>query len=362
MKNSLISWTHHTFNPWIGCSEVNEGCAHCYARASMELRWHRVRWGLKGDRIKTSPDYWRQPVRWDREAQEAGQRRLVFCASLADVFEPWQEEILDSQGRRLWEDMNGSFWAEGQKDFPLCLAAITPVTMDGLRRNLFELIDRTPHLTWLLLTKRPENILQMWPRRLPRGLTLTESELAQTAGDTFHRPNVWLGTSPCSQETADGLIPDLLKCRGLGLGLFLSCEPLLGPIDLVDHFANVRQGQFLGRIRPGTADPAWPSEIGWVIIGGESGRQARPCDLTWIADLVGQCHRARVPCFVKQLGSAPYLDHSPPAAAKIAAKHGVGPLVAEFFHLRDPKGGDPVEWPEELRVRHLPEVGDQWKS
>lgn len=92
-KKTGISWTDSTFNPWIGCTKVSPGCDHCYAGALMDTRWGQVRWGDGQERRRTSPSNWRQPLQWDREYEtfasaHGGRRRRVFCASLADVFDP----------------------------------------------------------------------------------------------------------------------------------------------------------------------------------------------------------------------------------------------------------------------------------
>jgi protein gp37 len=87
MKNSAISWTHHTFNPWIGCTKISPACTHCYAD-TLNLRYGKDLWGPRKERQKTSRAYWRQPLAWDREAARAGERKRVFCASMADVFDP----------------------------------------------------------------------------------------------------------------------------------------------------------------------------------------------------------------------------------------------------------------------------------
>ena len=152
--NSKIEWTHHTFNPWTGCQKVSAGCTNCYAE-SWAKRSGVVKWGANGTRRKTSKSNWQQPIKWNREAQEAGERRRVFCASLADVFEDRDDLVL---------------W----------------------RHDLFDLIEETPHLDWLLLTKRPEDA---W-------LYLT----GMYAGDA-PLPNVWLGTSVEDQQRAEERIP-----------------------------------------------------------------------------------------------------------------------------------------------------------
>ena len=121
-----IEWTDHTFNPWIGCTKVSPGCLNCYAERDFDHRRRIAHWGSCGTRVITSVANWRQPLKWDREARAAGVRRKVFCASLADVFE----------------------------DFP---------GLDGQRGRLWELVTSCQQLDWLLLTKRPENIMRMVP-------------------------------------------------------------------------------------------------------------------------------------------------------------------------------------------------------
>src|ERR1700730_14846619 len=98
MKNSSIQWTTHTFNPWSGCTKVSRGCAHCYAE-TLSKRWDKDIWGPGKERVRTSADYWKQPLAWDREAAAAGERQRVFCASMADVFDKevpmqWRIDLL----------------------------------------------------------------------------------------------------------------------------------------------------------------------------------------------------------------------------------------------------------------------------
>jgi len=146
------------------------------------------------------------------------------------------------------------------------------------RQGLFDLIDQTPNLDWLLLTKRPENIEGMW---IPR--------FVGDDGYDGYRPNVWLGTSVEDQDAADTRIPHLLKAAHLARFAFLSCEPLLGPIDL--HL----QGRNLGIVDRN-------EKVSWVIAGGESGHGARPMHWQWVMDLRDQCATAGVPFLFKQWG------------------------------------------------------------
>jgi len=296
MALSAIEWTDYTFNPWIGCAKVHAGCAHCYAEADQDKRRGRVAWGPHGTRSKTAAANWRGPLTWNREAEGGicvqcgrwddlgsadcycGQygaigetrRPRVFCASLADVFENWQGQIVDHQKNVLWWRSDRGV-APAEQTRP-SVKADRIATMDDLRRDLFALIDATPHLDWLLLTKRPENIARFW------GWGGSEAE-------PMRRDNVWLGTSVSDQASAAKQIPELLACRDLSPVLFLSCEPLLGPIELeydADCFAN-------------------PS-IDWVIAGGESGPNARPLHPDWARGLRDQCAAAGVPFFFKQWG------------------------------------------------------------
>ena len=317
----------------------------------MDKRLHFAQWGPSGTRVKTSDANWRKPLKWDREAAAAGVRHRVFCSSLADVFEDWNGPIRDSNGLTLH---HGSYWHS--KDRYVANTVKIGRSLAGLadlRRDLFSLIDATPNLDWLLLTKRPENVVAMWPVKHDR-ITIfpgIPGPLGQPLPCIVQRPkrhNVWLGTSISDQATAEKAIPELLKCRDLSPVLFLSAEPLLGPIDLMkvgNHdgtCANLFDGNCLYVGDIGGAEYAWSPRnfLNWVIIGGESGPNARPCNLEWVRLLVDQCQTAGVATFVKQMGS-----------------HLVTPNEVDDnwrVVLRDQKGGDPVEWPPNLRVRQFP--------
>jgi len=281
--NSSIEWTDHTFNPWRGCQHatlpdgsLHPGCEHCYAEA-LGKRNPAVlgTWGETGTRVCAAADYWRLPIKWNEEARKAGDRRRVFCASLADVFEDWQGPIIEAEFGRQSKILTG------QPNYPL-----RPATMEDLRARLFTLIDATPGLDWLLLTKRPENVRRMM---VPHCLVKVPGHVSQNEGDGFYvkpKNNVWLGTSISDQATADALVPALLKSRDLVPTLFLSVEPLLGPIDFSSYL-----------IPPISSLP-----FDWVIVGGESGPQARPMHPDWARTLRDQCQAAGVPFFFKQWG------------------------------------------------------------
>jgi len=281
--DTKIQWCDHTFNPWIGCTRVSPGCQHCYAEAQ-NVRWRGgSNWGPGAPRQVTSAANWQQPLKWNREAVAAGERRRVFCASLADIFDAEAPE-----GGRDW---------------------------------LFEMIRATPALDWLLLTKRPERIRECLPADWGGGY-----------------PNVWLGTTVEDQRRAEERIPALLSVPARVR--FLSCEPLLEEVDL-----------------RGTL----PMGIDWVIIGGESGHGARPFKLNWARDLIEQCQLSENDAapFVKQLGCRPMSAGRCDIAAcncgtdwetlRITSHDQPFPLALDRAH-----GGDPAEWPADLRVREFP--------
>jgi protein gp37 len=293
-RDTGIQWTEATFNPFRGCSKVSPGCTNCYAEALSD-RNHKVmgRWGPKGTRVLASESMWKEPLKWNRQAAERGRPMLVFCASLADVFEDWTGQMTDSQERPLWQ-----FRGPPVQYSPLLApnAGEHQYTLAAARERLWDLIRRTGWLRWQLLTKRPENI----PRMMPGGAW----------------PNVWLGTSVESQDYAwriDALVdaPQEVPVR------FVSAEPLLGPLTLWEQLPGIQ----------------------WVIIGGESGGAARPFHLGWATSLIAQCRDADVPCFLKQVGRRPMRDSRYPLD-----------LVFDKAH-----GADPVDWPADLPgVRQMP--------
>jgi protein gp37 len=334
-ENTKIEWATHTFNPWLGCSKVSPACMNCYAERDFDHRLGQVQWGPNGTRVLTGSENWAKPLKWNRDVQrqfEVAQaqwvadccvgtksypepelkqfRKRVFCASLADVFEDWQGPILNSKGERILIACNGdSYFTSGP------VSNSRDLTMDVVRQRLFALIDATPNLDWLLLTKRPENIRKMWP-----AVGFPGAGVPGTLGRQLHLSNVWLGTSVENQEYADKRIPELLKCRDLSPVLFLSCEPLLGPIDLSYPDSLYPDGPeyccsgFECGCRGLPIDPpAYLNKafggVDWVIAGGESGPQARPSDPDWFRSLRDQCQAAGVPFLFKQWGEWVPSDH-----------------------------------------------------
>lgn len=231
-ENSNISWTHHTFNPWMGCVKVSDGCKNCYAESLVTGRMGRPVWGANAERHVTSDANWKKPLKWNREAASAGGRYRVFCASLCDVM----EDRMDLVAPRI---------------------------------RLWRMIEQTPHLDWLLLTKRLENPLTNFD--VPEGGYKKHFLLSDwNAG----YDNVWLGTSVEDMRVSarvDALRKIPAKVR------FISYEPVIGPINGLDL-----------------------TGIHWLICGGESGSGYRPMELQWARDARDMCREQGVAFFFKQ--------------------------------------------------------------
>ncbi len=316
-ENSKIEWVDNTFNAVIGCSKVSPGCAHCYAERDFDARRHVAKWGKDGTRIMTRPEYWKKPLRWNKDAEQAGVRTTVFCSSLSDVFEHWHGEVLSSKGLPMWRCCCGH-WFDAELQVVPCPKCgdvrASMVTMNHVRQRLFQLIDQTPHLDWLLLTKRPENILEMWPcRNDNNGDGNCHLCARNEKAPCRRRKNVWIGTSIENQECADKRIPELLKCKHLSPVLFLSCEPLLGEVNLWPSAFNDCRCVEDSTMCPETGAYGYCSkcehtgtghetDISWVIVGGESGTSARPMNPQHAASLIEQCKQSDIPVFGKQWG------------------------------------------------------------
>lgn len=293
-ENSNIEWTHHTFNPWIGCTRVSDGCKFCYAEEMMDHRYGRVKWGKGQARSRTSAAYWKQPLKWNQDAEIAGTRARVFCASLADVFD---DEVPEE-------------W----------------------RLDLWVLISETPNLDWLLLTKRPQNIVDMIP------WSDLES-LRGTSAQVDYWNNVWLGTTVENQKAADERIPILLQVPAAVR--FLSVEPMIGPVVLTNVSAPVDDVPFFidalaGCVYPSNGHGPSPCEaISWVICGGESGQGARVMLPGWARLLRDQCAAAGVPYLFKQWG-----EHDETGAR--VGKKAAGRLLDGMEHNGYPVAGPKV--------------------
>lgn len=290
-ENSTIQWTDKTWNPWHGCTKVSDGCKFCYMYRDKE------RYGQDPKTVLRSKTTFNAPLKWTDPA-------MVFTCSWSDWF------ITDA---------------------------------DEWRPEAWDIIRKTPHLTYQILTKRPENIKERLPADWGKGY-----------------PNVWLGVSVENQKAAEDRIFELLSIRAAVR--FLSVEPLLGPIKLtniptglwtygqVDVMSGYLCGDEPDEMFDYDSDPtgwtknpvgSWdrgPHGMDWVIIGGESGNETgryryRPITLEAIRSVVDQCQAGGVPVFVKQLGTH----------------------LAKELGLKDSHGGNMSEWPKEIQVRQFPE-------
>jgi protein gp37 len=309
--DSKIEWCHHSFNPWWGCVKVSPACKNCYAEAFAKRVGQRV-WGPPATTPRRffGDKHWQEPLKWNRAAEKAGERHRVFCASMADVFEDAGDVV------------------------------------DGERARLWNLIEATPSLDWLLLTKRPENAHRMVPSSWLSGRAPA---------------NAWLGTTAEDQEHARARLPHVLSAVW-PVVRFVSYEPALAAVDLTAWLGYSESwDRAIGPCGCEAKRDPWtrcdacvargwhPIEcdgLQWVIVGGESGAGARPFDIEWARSVVAQCRAANVACFVKQLGAYPVAPVSDPEASNYGERL---PL-----RLRDRKGGDMAEWWDFLRVREFP--------
>lgn len=245
----------HTFNIVWGCEKVSPACTHCYAEAWAKRTGYDV-WGPAKTtaRKAMSQDYWKQPLKWNRAAEQAGERHKVFCSSMADVFE--EHPTVNEQRERLWP-----------------------------------LIQATPALDWLLLTKRPEHIERMVP-------------LAWLTADG-HQHNVWFGFTAENQDYFNRRWAAAQPLAERGYIVFVSAEPLLGPITLPESYLALK-------------------DRGWLLVGGESGPRARPMLPQWARSLRDQARSADVAFFFKQWGQWAHIEECPLPLGKVEKLRGVG--------------------------------------
>lgn len=279
-ENSKIEWTDHTFNPWRGCTKVSPGCANCYAE-TLSKRNPAVlgEWGRGKPRVLASEAMWVKPLEWAKHAPYFVQ--CTNCGSRFDQRNPAEGHACHYK------------WQIPARPRVFCASLADwlddEVPIEWLER-LVDLITNTPSLDWLLLTKRPQHFFD----RVGEATALSKDNIECPS-------NVWIGTSVEDQARADERIPQLLKIPAKVR--FLSCEPLLGPVDLRlnDEF-------------PG-ADGCYEDArhgLHWVIAGGESGPQARPMHPDWARSLRDQCEAAGVPFLFKQWGEWVYPQYADP--------------------------------------------------
>lgn len=321
-----IQWTDETWNPVVGCEKVSQGCKNCYAKQIHDTRHKAFLAGKKVapqyahpfETVQLKPERLLDPMRWRKP-------KRVFVNSVSDLFH---------------EDVPEDF-----------LAAV------------FGIMAVAHTHTFQILTKRPERMREIVSRLTlaeciaglgiyaqQTGLDLDYDRLNHHLESYDHLwplSNVWLGVSVEHQAAANERIPLLLDTPAAVR--FLSCEPLLGPVDLTPFLYDEVEG---------TAMPDYSSlrasnrGLSWVIGGGESGAKARPCDIAWLRSLLADCRSAGVPFFMKQVG-----------ASVVVPFHGQSYYDGENFvddHVlwlpHHSHGGDMAEWPEDLRIREFPEI------
>lgn len=327
-----IEWTDRSWNPVRGCSRVSAGCENCYAERVAHrfsgrgqpyegltvLGKHGPRWA---GRARFVPEMLGEPLRWRKPSR-------VFVNSMSDLF---HEDVTDEQ-----------------------IAAV------------FGVMAAAPRHTFQVLTKRPERMQRWFAWHAKQAAFGSEEYWAKwricereafehlpdlpAAGCLSQWPllNVWLGVSCENQEEADERISTLLDCPAAVR--FISAEPLLEELSLFAFLPGAKRDECLTILNQGV-DPKTPA-LDWAIVGGESGPGARACNVDWIRSILRQCAFARVPCFVKQLG-ARYCDTLNAIGGKQTEP---APAYGPITNLKDSKGGDPSEWPADLRVRQFPEV------
>jgi protein gp37 len=337
MQATGIEWTDFSANllkyltehgkPVWACAKVSDGCKNCYAEAMAERFGRGGPFSLQQVREVTPFFDIAEAKKLVQSKKLDGKR--VFIDDMTDLFGEWvPDEIIDKH---------------------------------------FALFALRPDVTFQILTKRPERMAKYlgehdvglnWAMRSV-GISNDQSLPAITAEIavdwTRHGlPNVWLGTSCEDQQRADERIPHLLRCPAAVR--FLSCEPLLGPIDLEGWLLTEHQKAGLDSQLISSSLSGERRDVHWIIVGGESGAKARPCDIEWVRSIVRQCKAADTACFVKQLGSHPVVWDCGAGDEFTPDAPGYGPLGYGGRPIADRKGGDISEFPIDLRVREMPEA------
>lgn len=341
MGETKIEWTEQTWNPVRGCKMVSPGCANCCAmRMAGRLSgkgqpYHGlVQLGSKGKGFRWTGDFREVPELLDVPLRRR-KPTTYFVNSMSDLFgERVSDEFIDQVLAVMLLSPRHVFQVLTKRAARMARYLSDP----GLYKRVLRAADR-------FRNDRPE---------------LCQVGISDPS--KFPARWIWWGVSVESREYADERIPHLLRTPAAVR--FLSMEPLLGPVNLT-RALGYRQygcnGQHHGKGTPDCPrelhhhhDDRCKFPIDWVIVGGESGPRARPCEAKWIRSIVAQCKDAGVPAFVKQLGSA-YSDEVAGIAGKgLGVSREAAPLVGR--RLVDAKGGDLGEWPEDLRVREMPEV------
>jgi len=308
MNTTSIEWTDATWNPTRGCSRVSRGCDNCYAMHQAHrfpsfagLTRYVGRNGRGVDWtgcVELIPSKLDEPLRWRKP-------RRAFVNSMSDLF----HEALP----------------------------------DGAILRVFEVMARCPQHTFQILTKRPARMLEF-------------------CQDTRAEGNVWVGVSVEDQATADERIPLLLQTPAAVR--FVSYEPALGPVLFSSLALPLMAPPAATRYESGGSGGRLTPALDWLIVGGESGPGARPFDVAWARSAVRQCREAGVPIFVKQLGRIPTCAPDERRGTEVRFDGAMKGWTLDggrpVLLLKSAKGGDPSEWPKDLRVREFPK-GRPWE-
>lgn len=393
MGETLIQWTAtelangamapgFTFNPWIGCSKKSPGCTFCYAEVGPAAKFQGVEWGPGKPRKRTSVSNWQLPYRWNRAAIKLGARLKVFCASLADwlddevpiewladLFEviantPQLDWMMLTKRPENWRGRLDEAWRHHALKNP----------GQTVRTPGFRLIESwivheiAPPNVWLGTTvedqKRADERIPILVRTPARIRFLSVEPLLEAVnidkwlkpysctGCSFHGSESDHGPVMCddcqveavySEEHGSDRCPKCEKVEGSDSGIGYSC-PNCG---LADHWSEDNGFLFDRGAEDGPA-------IKMVIVGGESGHQARPFNVDWARDFVRQCQDAEIAVFIKQLGARPFVDLNKGGRWLANSGDSIDTALRLWPKLRDNHGGDMTEWPEDLRVRQWP--------
>lgn len=327
MSPSHIEWTDEVWNPTTGCTRVSAGCDHCYAfelHDKRHLAWKRGSWDAAPAQyhqpfstVQLLESRLTQPLRWRTP-------RMVFVDSMSDLF---HADVPDEYIAEAYAVEVAAYWHTFQ----------TLTKRPERRRALLS----NPAWRELVAEKAAKHVnrlrgteqVVLGPHRTGYRSRSYLATVHMARWSEGKPRNQWEGVSVEDQRAADTRIPELLATPAAVR--FLSCEPLLGAVDLDWWLWDRPDGMY---IQP---------RIDWIITGGESGPHARPTDVEHIRSVVRQCQSAGVPVFVKQLGSMPCVGQVETAA-------GSDVFEPDLVKLRDRAGGDPSEWPEDLRVREWP--------
>lgn len=402
-RNGGIAWTEQTWNPIRGCSRVSEGCRHCYAervagRFSGPGKPYEglITIGEKGPRwngkVRLVYDQLHKPIHWRRH-------RRIFVNSMSDLF---HEGLSDEDRDKVFAVMLACEVLAPRKDFAPGLG------------HVFQALTKRPEVMRRYLSADPVELVKRWAKAGDYNIHVDDgnvmfSELVESAAShrtgedgvriietkqwgfvdqIFPLRNAWLGVSVEDQASADARIPLLLETPAVVR--WVSYEPAIGPVDFglssatctccdrwssrwvrlhrpvvsempfgpltsaapgVYRASSNRHGALSVQALDGKPIGIKPAEfdalprLDWVVIGGESGPGARPFDLVWARSVIAQAKDTGCKVFVKQLGSS-----------AVDGWLSTRAMQQRVLRLQDRKGGDPSEWPEDLRVREWPEV------